>query len=636
MDKRKYITVFVLVCLLLLQNVGMAAAADLTTKYRVYQYDRLMMEFSDYNKAVNYAKTMSNSHVEQIGTRKWLWDNFPRYKVYQYDHSSPAWEYRTLDAAVAEAKKWANASVKDLHTGGWVWNNYPKYKVYQGENTLPSWNFADLNSAVKEAKKWANAHIIDLRTNRWVWDNVPEAKKRELRSGPAVYQVYQGTYTSEKWKFAYLEDAVNEALKWADSVVVNTARNQRIVFSNIRDYGVYQDDKLLKKFVHIDAAIAYAKQWAHAKITFGQREIWNNYPYYRVYQGDKLIGEYNTIQAALGFAMKYANASIATYHGVKVWDNFTRLLFWGWNGMSDPVAIQSQVSQTAGLDIDSPTWFELTNADGSLKDSSNAETVQWLKKQGIAVHPLVNNQFKGDMTSQFLSSAKAQDKFIGSLVSRCAELGVDGINLDFESLAGSDRNAYTAFVKKLAARAHAEGLKVSIDLPRGSVKWNHLTAYDHAQLAQIVDYVIIMAYDQHYSGSPSPGSVAGLQWAEEGVKEFLSYGIPRDKLILGIPFYVREWKLDGTGKMIGNRALYMKDIPALLSDIQAVKTWDESFNQYRVEYEQDGFRHVFWLEDESTVKQRMEIARKYELAGVAAWRLGYEPAALWETAIKAK
>lgn len=80
-------------------------------------------------------------------------------------------------------------------------------------------------------------------------------------------------------------------------------------------------------------------------------------------------------------------------------------------------------------------------------------------------------------------------------------------------------------------------------------------AYDHEKLAHIADYIMIMAYDQYYSGSATPGSVAGLQWAEEGIKEFLSYGIPRDKLIMGIPFYVREWKLDSSGKGVSNRAV---------------------------------------------------------------------------------
>ena len=152
-----------------------------------------------------------------------------------------------------------------------------------------------------------------------------------------------------------------------------------------------------------------------------------------------------------------------------------------------------------------------------------------------------------------------------ALVNRSVQLGVPGINVDFESLAGSDRNAFTAFISKLTAYAHAKGLVISIDLPRGSVKWNHLSAFDHEKLGAIVDYMVIMAYDQYWRGSTSPGSVAGIPWADGGIQEFLSYGIPRDKIILGIPYYVREWQLDAAGALASNRTFLMKDIPALMA-----------------------------------------------------------------------
>lgn len=215
-------------------------------------------------------------------------------------------------------------------------------------------------------------------------------------------------------------------------------------------------------------------------------------------------------------------------------------------------------------------------------------------------------------------------------------MGVEGLNIDFESVAGKDRAPYTAFVKNLTAAAHAEGLKISIDLPRGSVKWNAQTAYDHEKLGETVDYIITMTYDQHWRSGPEAGSVAGLQWVEEGVQEFLSYGIPRDKLIMGIPFYVREWQIDESGQLVDNRALLMKDLPALIKSKKATQTWDDKFGQYRVEYEQDGNKRVFWLEDEATVKARIDIAKKYDLGGVAAWRLGYDSADLWKMMIQQK
>lgn len=612
-----------------------AHAADKTSRYRVYQDDKLLMEFSDYQKAEAYARQFADSHVEEIGTRKWLWDNYPRYKLYQFDVSLPEWEFATLDQAIHEAQKWGHASIRDLRSSGWVWNNYPRYRVYQGDITLDSWEFTTLEAAKTEARRWANSHIIDLNTNRWVWDNIGDAAKQQLRSQPPVYQVYQQKYTQDDWKFAYLEDAVNEALKWANSTVVNTATGQ-VVYSNLKQYQVYQNDNLLESFVSLDEAADYARQWAHSRIAVNGRTIWWNSPYYRVYQGDRLIGEFNTIPDALKYASQYSNASIRTLHGDKIWDNLRKLQFWGWNGITDPDKIKAQITATSGLDVTSPPWFVLADADGNLKDASDPSLVAWLKTQGLAVHPLVHNQFDSALTSKFLANPAARTKFVRALVDRSSELGVDGINVDFESLAGGDRASFTAFMAELASYAHTKQLLVSVDLPRGSVKWNGQTAFDHEKLAEIADYIVTMAYDQYFKGSTSPGSVSGLPWAEEGIREFLSYGIPRDKLVLGIPLYVRLWKIDGSGKLADSSVIYYKDLPALVASKSPAMTWDAQFGQYRAEYDEGGYHYVFWMEDEKTIAARVELAKKYDLAGVAAWRLGYDSAELWQRLIAQK
>ncbi|UJF36041.1 glycosyl hydrolase family 18 protein [Paenibacillus hexagrammi] len=334
--------------------------------------------------------------------------------------------------------------------------------------------------------------------------------------------------------------------------------------------------------------------------------------------------------------MQYSNSSIQTLDHTMIWDNFKKLQIWGWNGVSEADAIKNQVSGTLGLDVDSPSYFLLEDSTGKLKDSSNADTVKWLQKQGHTVYPLVSNQFSPTLTTQFLSSAAAQDTFVQSLVKRAAELGVPGINVDFESLAGSDRDKFTAFIQKLTTAAHAQSLKISIDLPRGSVKWNHLSAFDHEKLGSIVDYICIMAYDQYYKGSTSPGSVSGLPWSDGGIQEFLSYGIPRDKIILGMPYYVREWQLDASGQLIGNRTVLLKDIPQLIADKKPTSTWDKDFEQYKMEYKENGSTYVFWLEDEATIKARLDLAKKYDLAGVAAWRLGYDQPELWKMILQNK
>jgi len=639
LGKRLSIAVLLVLAASLILSPLAGIAADRTTKFRLYEGDRIVREYVSLNDAIADGKLRRNSHVERIENREWVWDNLARYRVYQNDKTYPDWQFATLEEAVKTAKKYANSSVRDVLSGGWVWHNFPlidkPYLLMQGDKTLPGWQFASLEEAQKEAKKWANAHVINLKTNEWVWDNLKPERKDELRARNPVYQIVADGNPPAEPMFGYLEDAVAEALKHDNASVVNVQTGQT-VYTNAKPYEVYQNAKLLRRHPDLDAAVADAKKWANATIRLNDRVIWSNFPYYRVYQNDKQIGAFNDPYEAVAFAKKYADSAVITLHDETLWDNRSKLQFWSWNGSAKPETIRTHVSNTMGLDVVSPTWFELEKADGTLKDTSDAATVKWLKQNGYAVHPLIHNQFDAKLTTAFLKDEKAQQKFINALVNKAASLGVDGLNLDFESLSGSDRSLYTNFVRKFTKAAHDQGLVVSIDLPRGSVKWNHLTAFDHSALADIVDYIIIMAYDQYYSGSDEPGSVSGLPWTEEGIQEFLSYGIPRSKLILGIPFYARDWKLDASGRLAGNRALLMKDIPNLLASNNVTKEWDERFKQYKVTYKENGSTRVFWLEDETTITERLKLAKKYDLAGVAAWRMGHEYSQIWETMLQNK
>ncbi len=612
-----------------------AYAADLTSKYRVYQGNRILMEYPDYAQALQLAKTVSYGRVENIHTKEWLWDNYPRYQIYQAGQAVADGQFQDLQSAVRAAGKLTQASIKDLQDVGWVWDNYPNFRVYQGDNTMDTWQFASLEEAAREAKKWSHSHIINLNSNAWVWDNLTQQEIDERKQRPPIYQVYKGEETNDAWSYSFLKEAVLKALTLENSRVVNT-ETKRPVFFNMKKYKVYQNQALLKEFVGLRDAISFAGSVQHASIVQGYNQIWNNEKYYQVHINNRQAAAFSLFKNALNYASGRSNTSIVTQDRQIIWDNFKQLQFWSWNGSSTPENIRKQAAQTLGLDIDSPTWFQLADAKGNLKDTSDPATVKWLKDQGISVHPLVHNQFDSGLTRLFLQDAKAQDRFISELIARASALGVDGLNIDFESLRAADRNAFTSFLEKLTHQAHLKSLKISVDLPRGSIRWNHQTAFDHEKLARIADYIIIMAYDQYYSGSDEPGSVSGMQWAEEGVTEFLSYGIERSKLVLGIPFYVRLWKLDQKGHLLDNRALLLKDIPDLLKQQKTKAEWDDRFNQYKVTYTEGGYQYVFWLEDKETVKKRLEIAAKYDLHGVASWRLGHEYPEIWNAMLEMK
>ncbi|PZD93623.1 glycoside hydrolase [Paenibacillus sambharensis] len=611
-----------------------AASTGKMTQYRVYQNEIALKEFATETQAVAYAKNFKYSHVEKIVNRQWVWDNLPRYEVYQNGQKLSGREYRTYQEALKTASTLANVHIRDLEKPGWVFSSYERYRLFQGDKTLPHWGYTTLAEAKKEAAKWGRAHIIDSASNTWVWDNMTAAQKELARSGQPVYNVMAADGLTVS-SHAFLLDAIRASNKLTGSTVMNT-RSGTVVHSAVPSYTVYQNGKEVRSFFGLDNAISYAKTLAGAEIVKDGNVWWTNIPYLQVYQGDNLIRYFHTRASAITYAKSYANSKVVTADRRLVWDNMKKLLYLGWSGSSSTPVVMGQVANTQGMDISSPTWFELAAADGTLKDASDAGVVSQLKAKGMQVMPLVHNQFDKAMTSKFLRDPAAQKRFIEALVNRLVKLEVPGVNLDFEELAGADRDLYTTFVRDLSQAVHAKGLTISIDLLRGDAAWNHKTAYDHEKLASYVDHVIIMAYDQYWKGSTSPGSVSGLDWTEQGIKDYLSYGIPRSKLMLGIPFYVREWKLDSNGRLLDSRAIFMKDVPALLAANSASSVYDPKFQQIKHTYVKDGYTYVLWAETADTVKKRIELAKKYDLAGVAAWRLGYESPEIWTMMLQIK
>lgn len=612
-----------------------SGAPDRTTKFRVYQNDSAIKEFNTSAGAIAYAASFTYSHVEKIADRSWVWDNLPRYKVYENGYSTANREFRTLNEAKTFAKKLRFAQIRDLQKPGWISGTYANYVMYQGDKTLPNWTFATLAEAKKAAKAYSNIHVIELASNQWVWDNLSAAQKQAQRNAAPVYDITVNGSSYGGQLYSFLLDAIRASARQPGSAVVNTAAG-KTVHTNTPPFVVSQNGRAVKSFYSIGSAIKYAATLSGSAVTKDGAEWWTNIPYLKVLQNDRVIRNFHTRKSAVDFAAGYANSVVATADGRAIWSNKQRLQYLAWNGTSRTDTVLAQVGATQGLDYDSPTWFELADASGTLTDSSDPALVTAMKQSGIKLTPLVHNQFDAKMTSAFLRDQAAMSKFIAALVGRLHTLGVDGVNLDFESLAGGDRALYTAFVRSLTEAAHAKGLTVSIDLPRGDVLWDHKTAYDHAALAGIVDMIMIMAYDQHWSGSDTAGSVGQLKWVEDGVKGFLSYGIPRSKLMLGIPFYVREWRIDASGALVDNKAIIMKEVPRIVKEYDAKGVYDAASGQIKYTYNKNGYTHVFWAETADTIKARIAIAAKYNLAGVAAWRLGYESADLWTMMLQQK
>lgn len=625
--------VFVLVSTLFTSLLPVADASKVT-QYRVYQNNTALKEFLTLNQAKQYAAQFNYAHIEKISSKEWVWDNLPKFKVYIDGLSNESLEFATLKEATNIASKNGDSYVRQLDQVGYVYQNFAKFEVYQGDKKLSK--FTTLDASKKEAAKWSNAHIIDLSNHTWVWDNISNETRANLKAATKKYEIHQNNaLVTNQSSYSFLKEAIMAINRLGSGQVYNLETKQ-YVFSTDTSYDVFANGALIATYTSLNEATEHAKTLYLAEVKQEDKLYWSNKAYLSVYQGEKLLKHFFTLKAALSYANGFENASIKFGDNKTIWSNKADFIFLGWNGSSTASVIHNHIANTQGLDIDSPTWYYLENGKGDLNDASSAAIVKQYAQLGIDIIPLVHNQFDPKMTSEFLADETARTKFISALITSLKSINAKGFNLDFEEIAAKDRHQFTSFVKQISEAAHAEKLTISIDFLRGDISWNDRTAYDRAAIAPYVDYVIIMAYDQHWRGSTTAGSVAGLKWTEDGIKQYLEYGIPRNKIILGIPFYVREWRIDANNKLVDNKAILMKDIDSIIKDNNATVVFDEKFGQNKVSYQKNGYTHVFWAETVDTVKARVQLAKEYDLAGVAAWRLGYEQSAVWDEMIKLK
>ncbi|MCR8997196.1 glycosyl hydrolase family 18 protein [Brevibacillus laterosporus] len=292
------------------------------------------------------------------------------------------------------------------------------------------------------------------------------------------------------------------------------------------------------------------------------------------------------------------------------------------------------IPKMSGLHVVAPTWFELKDAKGTVGNKADASYVRWAHREGYKVWAVVSNGFNPDWTKAVLSDFETRQKMITQIVQYANLYQVDGINIDFEDVYLDDKQRFVQFVRELTPYLHEQELTVSVDVTmmHGSDRWSNFL--DRKALAEAVDYTMLMAYDEHWGSSPVAGSVASLPWVENGLKQVLTE-VPKEKLLLGMPFYTRLWKEvkqdDGSVK-VSSRALYMSGAKKWMEERNLKATYDEATGQNYVSYfdKQENATYKMWLEDETSLKKRIEVSKKYDLAGVASWRRGFEEPEIWQ------
>ncbi len=298
-------------------------------------------------------------------------------------------------------------------------------------------------------------------------------------------------------------------------------------------------------------------------------------------------------------------------------------LVWDMTYSKSNIELSNQ--NTPGIDVISPTWFEIVDREGTIKNRATPEYMEKAHQNGWQVWALFSNAF-GDIegTSMILNNSDKRQEVIRSILAYASLYKLDGINLDFENIYKKDKDAYTQFVREFYPLAKEQGLYVSVDVtvPDGSDTWSK--CFDRKALAESVDYVCLMTYDQHWSTSPKAGSTAELQWVEENLLKTLTE-VPAQKLLLGIPLYTRLWTsetVDGQTK-VASKALNVTTAWKEIDDNEAVVAWNDQLGQYQANYEKDGKTYQMWIEDADAVNMKTSLVHRYNLAGACVWAANF-------------
>ena len=286
--------------------------------------------------------------------------------------------------------------------------------------------------------------------------------------------------------------------------------------------------------------------------------------------------------------------------------------------------LADSIANISGVNVISPTWFYIQDTAGNIGNIASADYVSLAHERGLKVWGLIDNFTADVSTTETLSQLASRQNIIQQLVQAALSVGLDGINVDFESLSEDAGPHFLEFLRELSIECHKNNLVVSVDNP---VPEDFTSHYDRKEQGLVVDYIIIMGYDEHYVGSDA-GSVASLPWVEQGVQDTVTEVTP-ERTILAIPFYTRLWKT--TGGAVTSEAIGMDEAQNVLSANAVEPVWDGSVGQNYATFEQDNSTYQIWLEDAQSIAEKVKLIPKYNLAGVAQWKLGFENSSIWQT-----
>ena len=303
----------------------------------------------------------------------------------------------------------------------------------------------------------------------------------------------------------------------------------------------------------------------------------------------------------------------------------------GWHaiyGVGGNDTLDAMVAEGKGMNVIAPTWFSLTDEEGSFRSFASQQYVNKAHNYGLKVWGVWDDFNAGaeiDSYQLFAFTEKRQ-KLVQNMTEAAVEYGLDGINIDFEKMSGESRTHFNQFLRELSVQCRKNGLTLSIDnyVPLNSANYSRLDIQ-----GQVADYVIVMGYDEHWGGCGEAGSVASIDYVSGGIDRTLEQ-VPAEKVVNALPFYTRVWKTEGT--QVTDDAIPLCNIADYLKRIgkEDAAVWDETTCQNYLEWQSGDATYQIWLEDLESLRVKMNVMNARNIGGVAVWRLGYGTPAAWE------
>lgn len=357
------------------------------------------------------------------------------------------------------------------------------------------------------------------------------------------------------------------------------------------------------------------------KVTILEREDkWS-----KVLTADGYIGYLKSKKLGESYEEQVTNSSFSGTEYTSIHRDYKINLIWHQVTSQDSnAAFSEDMQDVTGVNVVSPTWFSISSNDGDLSSLASSEYVTAAHEKGMEVWGLMDNFNAETDTTTVLGNTSSRENLEGQLITEALNNGMDGINIDIETLPEEASESYVQFMRELSVKCRNNNLVLSVDVPP---PYDFNTHYNRKALGEVVDYMMVMGYDEHYVGSEA-GWVASLSYERNGITGTLE-SVSKDKIISGIPFYTRLWKTNASGE-VSSQAIGMDHADEILSQYKVTAAWSEETSQDYAEFtDEEGNFCQIWLENEKSIEEKMKLVQQYDLGGVAEWKLGFERAAIW-------